>query len=213
MAEKELSQTDSAYARLEFMVIFQQLEPGAMYSEKQLGEMLNMGRTPIREALQKLAWEQMVNIYPRRGIQIPVVTMETQLKLLEVRRPIEVLCAELAAEKATPTQKAQMEKLAEGIMVCARNHDDESFFYHLRQVHYELVAASRNEYIRQAMRPLQGLSRRFWFKHKEDNTEHPATLHAEVMKAVSSGDKIKAAQAANKVIDYLYEFTLKQLTY
>ena len=105
MVEKELSQTGSAYAQLESMIIFEQLESGAMYSEKQLADMLDMGRTPIREALQKLAWEQMVNIYPRRGIQIPNLTVEKQLKLLEVRRPIEALCAGLAAEKATREQK------------------------------------------------------------------------------------------------------------
>ncbi|UYM15526.1 GntR family transcriptional regulator [Endozoicomonas euniceicola] len=213
MVEKELSQTDSAYVQLESMIIFEQLESGAMYSEKQLADMLDMGRTPIREALQKLAWEQMVNIYPRRGIQIPTLTVEKQLKLLEVRRPIEALCAGLAAEKATREQKKQMRELAEGIVECAHDQNDQAFFHHLRQVHNELVAASRNDYIRQAMRPLQGLSRRFWFLYKEKDTEHPALLHAEVMKAVARGDKVSAVQAANDVIDYLHAFTLKQISY
>ena len=182
-----------------------------MYSEKQLAEVIGMGRTPVREALQKLAWEQLVDIYPRRGIQIPIVTVETQLKLLEVRRAIESLCAELAAERANAAQKQKMLELAEGIVECAHNHDDEAFFYHLRQVHNLLVEASRNDYIRQAMRPLQGLSRRFWFIYKEENTEHPAMLHAQVMKSVASGDKQAAGKAANDVIDYLHAFAFKQL--
>ena len=211
MEEKELSHTDLAYSRLEQKIIFQRLEPGAMYSEKQLAELLGMGRTPVREALQKLAWEQLVIIHPRRGIQIPIVTVESQLKLLEVRRVIEALCAGLAAERASKNQKQEMLELADGLLLSSSNQDDESFFYHLRKVHALLVEAAKNDYIREAMRPLQGLSRRFWFIHKGDDTEHPAQLHAQVMKSVASGDPEAARKAANRVIDYLQEFAIKQL--
>ena len=90
--DNDLSLSDRAYEQLECMILFEELKGGAMYSEKQLANSLQMGRTPIREALQKLAWEQMVVIHPRRGIQIPEVSVESQLKLLEVRRPLEAEC-------------------------------------------------------------------------------------------------------------------------
>ncbi|WP_417344581.1 GntR family transcriptional regulator [Ferrimonas sp.] len=210
--EKEASLTEVAYFELERMITFQSLKPGAMYSEKQLAEMVDAGRTPVREALQKLAWEQMVIIHPRRGIQIPEVTVESQLKLLEIRRALEALCAELAAQRSTPEQKRQMLELADAIVECAHRHDDQTFFTLLRRAHELLVEGSRNEYIRQAMLPLQGLSRRFWFIHKGPDSEHPATLHAEVMKAVASGDAKAAANAATQVIDYLHSVALARLT-
>ncbi|WP_157508961.1 GntR family transcriptional regulator [Ferrimonas futtsuensis] len=209
--EKEVSLTEVAYSELERMIIFQSLKPGAMYSEKQLAEMVDAGRTPVREALQKLAWEQMVIIHPRRGIQIPEVTVESQLKLLEIRRALESLCAELAAQRSTPEQKRQMLELADAILECAQRHDDQTFFTLLRRAHELLVEGSRNEYIRQTMLPLQGLSRRFWFIHKGPDSEHPATLHAEVMKTVASGDARAAADAATQVIDYLHRFALARL--
>ncbi|QIZ78920.1 GntR family transcriptional regulator [Ferrimonas lipolytica] len=194
------------------MIIFQQLQPGAMYSEKQLGEMVEAGRTPVREALQKLAWEQLVIIHPRRGIQIPEVKVESQLKLLEIRRALESLCANLAAERGTEQQKQQMLELADAILICADNGDDQQFFLLLRQVHALLIEASGNEYIRQAMLPLQGLSRRFWFAYKGTEGVHPAKLHAEVMRAVAAGDVQQAEHAANQVIDYLHQFAIARLT-
>ncbi len=201
--DNEISLTDMAYERLERMIIFEELRGGAMYSEKQLAERLDMGRTPVREALQKLAWEQMVVIHPRRGIQIPEVSVENQLKLLEVRRPIEAACVELAAQRATSGQKKRMLALAEGILVCSDNNDDETFLTYLRDIHHLLVEAARNEYFIKAMSPLQGLSRRFWFLNKELDTGHPANLHADIMRTVAAGDRDNAREASDALISYL----------
>ncbi|TKB51010.1 GntR family transcriptional regulator [Ferrimonas sediminicola] len=210
--EQEVSLTDVAYSQLERMIIFQSLKPGAMYSEKQLAEMVDAGRTPVREALQKLAWEQMVIIHPRRGIQIPEVTVESQMKLLEIRRALESLCAELAAQRSSQEQKRQMLELADAIVECAHRHDDHTFFTLLRRAHELLVEGSGNDYIRQAMQPLQGLSRRFWFIHKGADSGHPATLHAEVMRSAACGDARAASEAATQVIDYLHSVALAQLS-
>ncbi|MCL6268599.1 GntR family transcriptional regulator [Sansalvadorimonas sp. 2012CJ34-2] len=207
----EKSLTDIACEQLERMIVFQELKPGMMYSEKKLAELMDVGRTPVREALQKLAWEQMVVIHPRRGIQIPVVSVESQLKLLEVRRPLEALCVKLAAQRATLEQKAEMKNLADGIMQCAKYHEDEHFMDHLRGCHEALVEAARNEYISKVMRPLQGPSRLFWFRHRESNTDHPASLHAAIMNRVAAGDSEGAEDASNTLIQYLSDFAVARL--
>jgi len=199
----DLSLSDRAYVQLEQMILFEELEGGAMYSEMQLADSLQMGRTPIREALQKLAWEQMVVVHPRRGIQIPQLSVENQLKLLEVRRPIEAECARLAAQRATPAQKAAMMRLADGIVQSAAINDDGAFLDYLRDIHHLLVSSARNDFFIKAMRPLQGLSRRFWFCNREPDTEHPAGLHADIMRKVAAGDAAGAMQASNRLIDYL----------
>lgn len=209
--DNDLSLSDRAYEQLECMILFEELKGGAMYSEKQLADSLQMGRTPIREALQKLAWEQMVVIHPRRGIQIPEVSVESQLKLLEVRRPLEAECVRLAAQRATSQQKLEMEKLANGIIGCAESNDDSAFLNYLRDIHQLLVNSARNDYFIKAMRPLQGLSRRFWFLNREPDTDHPASLHAEIMRRVAVGDTIGAINASNSLIDYLVQQAKEKL--
>lgn len=80
MTINPVNKTEVAYHQLEKMIIFRELEPGSMVSEKQLAESLGVGRTPVREALQRLSYERMAEIHPRRGIQIPPISIESQLK-------------------------------------------------------------------------------------------------------------------------------------
>src|SRR4249920_2921182 len=90
------SLTDRAYAVLEEMIVTLQLPPTAVISEAALSEQLGIGRTPIREALQRLARERLVIVLPRRGIIVSQIDVRSQLRLLEVRREIERLVAKSA---------------------------------------------------------------------------------------------------------------------
>ena len=70
------------------MIVTRQLRPGSMISENQLSEQLGCGRTPIREALQRLKFEGFVEIHARRGVLVAPIDVVKQLELLEVRRPL-----------------------------------------------------------------------------------------------------------------------------
>ena len=85
------SLAEGAYRALEEMIVTRQLRPGSMLSENQLSEQLGCGRTPIREALQRLKFEGYVEIHPRRGVLVAPIDVLKQLELLEVRRPLENL--------------------------------------------------------------------------------------------------------------------------
>ncbi|MBM3538933.1 MAG: GntR family transcriptional regulator, partial [Alphaproteobacteria bacterium] len=85
----DLSLTDRAYRRLEEMIVTLQLAPGAVVSETALSSRLGIGRTPIREALQRLARERLIVVLPRRGIMVAEVNIRTQLRLIETRREVE----------------------------------------------------------------------------------------------------------------------------
>ena len=84
-APAEASLTDRAYGALEELIVTLKLPPGSAVSEAELSERLRIGRTPIREALQRLARERLVTILPRRGIIVSEINMRSQLRLLEVR--------------------------------------------------------------------------------------------------------------------------------
>ena len=100
-----INKADQAYDKLERMITFQELEPGSMVSEGTLMELTGLGRSPVRDALQRLAWERMVEIHPRRGVIIPPISVEVQLKLLELRRSVEELAVRMASHRASPAQK------------------------------------------------------------------------------------------------------------
>ncbi len=76
--------TDRAYRELEEMIVTLQLVPGTVLSEQALSLRLKIGRTPIREALQRLARDSLVVIMPRRGIMVSEINLRLQLRLLEV---------------------------------------------------------------------------------------------------------------------------------
>src|SRR5689334_4061446 len=84
----EHSLTDQAYLKLEEHVVTLQLPPGEGVSETALSSQLGIGRTPIREALHRLARDRLVTILPRRGIIVSEINIGAQLRLLEVRREI-----------------------------------------------------------------------------------------------------------------------------
>src|SRR5262249_44464891 len=95
------SLTEKAYRQIEELIVTLQIPPGTVVSEAQLSERLAIGRTPIREALQRLARERLVVVLPRRGIMVSEINVRTQLRLLEVRRELERLIARSAARRAS----------------------------------------------------------------------------------------------------------------
>ncbi|MDD9728009.1 GntR family transcriptional regulator, partial [Roseovarius sp. SK2] len=81
--------TDRAYEMIETRIVALDLEPGQVLSESQLVEELGIGRTPVREALQRLAAEGLVVVMPRRGVMVSEINIAKQLQLLELRREVE----------------------------------------------------------------------------------------------------------------------------
>ena len=170
-----------------------------------------MGRTPVRDALQRLAIEKLVEIHPRRGILIPSLSVEVQLKLLEVRRHLEVLVVQLAAHRASFEQKKQILNLLDEELDIS---DREAFNSWLSRVHHIVLDSANNEYLTVAMLPLQGLSRRFWFAHMKDveQTQREARqYHSNILKAICNSDQSEAEKCSIALNDYLSDFSYQTL--
>ncbi|MEI4483157.1 MULTISPECIES: GntR family transcriptional regulator [unclassified Phyllobacterium] len=208
------NKADQAYDLLERMITFQELKPGSMVSEGTLMELTALGRHPVRAALQRLSWERMVEVHPRRGIIVPPISVEAQLKLLSVRRTVEELAVKWAALRATTSQKQAMSTLAHELKNLAGTDDLISFGRLLKRVHEIIVEAAQNEYLQLSMAPLQGLSRRFWFaniKDAEAELKVATALHTATLHAISVGDEHAGAAASFALNDYLTEFTYQTL--
>ena len=124
MARIEQTLTDKAYEIIEEQIITQELAPGELLSEKLLSQELNIGRTPVREALQRLAQGGLVNILPRRGIMVSEINVGAQLRMLEVRKEIERVLARSATQRATEKEREQFKKLASQFRQSAVQEDD-----------------------------------------------------------------------------------------
>src|SRR5438876_2586238 len=116
--------TEQAYRQLEEQIVTLRLEPGEFLSEYVLADGLAIGRTPIREALQRLAREGLVTILPRKGIMVSDINPRNQLLVLEVRREIERLLSRAGAERANKDQREQLLEIAQGMDRAAKTNDD-----------------------------------------------------------------------------------------
>jgi len=201
--------TGKAYAVLEEMIVTLQLPPGEVLSESGLTRMLNIGRTPIREALQRLAIEGLVVILPRRGILVSDINVSSQLELLRLRREVERLMARLAASRSTPAQRQAFDTLNHDMLRSAELEDDLAFMRLDTEFNTLLAQACGNEYARRAMSLMAGLSRRFWYQHYRQALDLPrcARLHAAVAAAIGAGDADAAGAANDSLIDYTEDFT------
>ncbi|MEO9136703.1 MAG: GntR family transcriptional regulator [Casimicrobiaceae bacterium] len=209
MCDNEPSLTDRAYSILEEMIVTLKLRPGAAVSEARLSQTLGIGRTPIREALQRLARERLVTILPRRGIIVSEINVKSQLRLLEVRREVERLIARSAARRALPAERARFAEIARIFEQSAKS-DDETTFIRVDREFNELCSRSaRNEFGAGAMTLMHSLSRRFWFIHYQEAADMPATakLHANIARAIARGDEDAAARALDRLIDEIDKFT------
>jgi len=191
------------------MIVRLELPPGDAVSEAMLSERLGIGRTPIREALQRLARERLVQILPRRGVIVSDINVKAQLRLLEVRREVERLVARSAARRASPEEHARFAELAKAFEHTARTNDDVAFLRIDREFNELCLVAARNEFATTAMQLMASLSRRFWYLHYKQAADMPETarLHADIARGIAAGDAGAAGKAADALLDNIEAFT------
>lgn len=201
--------TEQAYRLIEEQIVTLRLKPGDILSEQMLSATFDVGRTPVREALQRLAREGLVTILPRKGILVSDMNPRNQLLVLEVRRELERLLSRLSAERASPDQRAQFDAIARGMDKAAKANDDIAFMRLDRELNHLMIDAAHNDYAARAMKLLQGLSRRFWYMHYREAADLPlcARLHANQARAAAKGNGDAAARASDKLMDYVENFT------
>ena len=207
--DKDGSLTDQAYQELEERIVTLQLQPGEVLSETALSEQLGIGRTPIREALQRLAREGLILILPRKGILVSEINLSKQLLVLEVRRELERLMARAGAARRTGPERDAFLEIANGMEHAARDNDDIAFMRYDNDFNALIARAAHNEYALRAIDLMNGLSRRFWYVHYKEAADLPlcARLHASVARAIANGDPEQAAAASDRLVDYVETFT------
>jgi DNA-binding GntR family transcriptional regulator len=205
---------DIAHSKLEELIVTLELAPGSLWSEAMLSDRIGIGRTPVREAVQRLAWERLVTIIRRHGIRISEIDPHEQMLVLELRREFEPLVASRAARRATVDERRYLSKIAASFMEAGATVDVLKFL----RVHFEskrfIINCARNPFVANAFAPINALTRRFYFVYQREakDVAQAAALHAAVLKAIAAGDEVAAADAAIAMVEYAEFYTRTVIT-
>lgn len=204
--------TEKAYYILEEAIVTLELKPGQSYSEKELSNFINIGRTPVREAIKKLEQTRLVEIVPRSGITILPVRFEEALLQMEVRSLLEKLIMLRAAKFATQKERDYLLDLAsryesatklENAIEATRIDDEFNVF---------VSECARNVYAAGALRPLQPSSRRIYFQRYYVDKEMTTNInysHIKLIRSVAKGDLDEVRENLDDLFKYLKELVIR----
>ena len=181
---------DRAYITIRGLIVSLELPPGAVIDERELMQRLGLGRTPVREALRRLAQEQLVEVFPRRGMFVTRVDVRDLARISEVRAALEPEAARLAAERATEDERDELAALSDQIK---RGADLMSLD---ERIHRAVYAAAHNHLLEKTLGEYYILAARIWmiaFDHAEDLAD-AVEAHRDLVEAIVVGNGDRAAE-------------------
>lgn len=194
------SLSEIAYRRLEEAIVTLSLKPGAVLTEAQMIELVGVGRTPVREALIRLAQQNLVEILPRKGVVVTDVNAIDVMAALDAREVLERLIAAEAARKASPAERIAILEKARAMRHAAQAEDVNAYMRLDKELDAMVAAAARSPYATRAAEPLQALIRRAWyFFERQDDLAQAVSLHVAFAQALATG-KPEAAEAASDAL-------------
>lgn len=194
-----LSLAEQAYQLLEEKLVTLVLPPGSQVSEGQLIDMTGFGRTPVREAIQRLAQQEMFTVLPRKGLVVTPVSRASMVHILEARKPLERVVVTRAALNAVDSQRSEIAAVARTFTI---SHDSFEDFLKLdKQLDALLDACAGNPYVSAAVSPLRSHCRRFWYHHRHQMQLSDAiSAHSKMARLVARREYNGAQKASDGVI-------------
>jgi DNA-binding GntR family transcriptional regulator len=181
---------DRAYLAIRDLIVSLELAPGALIQEPVLMERLGFGRTPVREALRRLAQEQLVEVFPRRGMFVTNVDVRDLARISEVREALEPEAARLAAERATEAERDELLALGDQIK---RGADlmalDE-------RIHRSVYKAAHNDLMEKTLSEYYVLALRIWMiaLERDEALESAVEAHRPLLNDIALGNGDRAAE-------------------
>ncbi len=186
---------DIAYQIIKEKIITVEMPPGSTIQESELMKQLNLGRTPIREALKQLETDKLVVTVPHRGTFVADVQISDLHHIYEVRLYLEGLCARLAAERASPAQVEEMASCCRDMLAPARM-ETRILILIDRQFHWLLAQAARNRFMASEVELYYNLALRLWHLalHKVTSLDLDTERHFAILAAVKAGQAGQAEE-------------------
>ena len=209
----DVTNADQAYEKILIKIVKSEMEPGSVIEERLLMEELGFGRTPIREALKRLANERFISVRPRRGMFVEPITITDINRIYEIRYELEALCVRLAVKRVKPEQIVALKTLLERAEA-AQMVDVEEIIEHDRKFHFKLYQCCFNNLLIKDLRKYYNMSQRIWYSglHSLEPVKFGWLDHVELVKAIEDKDEDAADEIMRRHIsdfqkniqDYLY---------
>jgi len=196
---------DRAYASLRDRIISLGIPPGAPINEDALGQELDMGRTPVREAIRRLALENLVAVFPRRGTFASEINITDLADISDVRVQLEGHAAQRAAERLTLAQREELGLLLEALRETEGSDDAAALMSLDARVHRFVYRCAGNPYLEQTLNRYFNLSLRIWHLAL-DRLPHLVTRvheHGALLEAIRDG---QAGRAREIVVEHVCTF-------
>ncbi|MDQ2633847.1 MAG: GntR family transcriptional regulator [Pseudomonadota bacterium] len=183
------------------MIVTLILLPGSVVTEGALIERLGLGRTPVREAIQRLAWEGLVEIRPRAGLAIAPLHPSDWARVIDARRSLELLLARSAARFVTSNAADRFHASALAMRQAVMAADVTAFLEADKALDEALAFAADNPFAARVAAPLQSHSRRFWYRYNaETGLAESAEQHVSLIRSILEGDEEGAAAEADRLM-------------
>jgi DNA-binding GntR family transcriptional regulator len=154
---------EHAYMELRDRIVTLHLPPGTVLREDALMSELGIGRTPLREAVKRLALEDLVDVQPRRGTFVSAVEAADIVNITEVRAELEGYAAELAALRLDPEGHTAAAQLLHEVEKLSRPDDQDWLMRFDERIHRFTWEAARNPYLSQTLERYFTHSLRIWY--------------------------------------------------
>jgi len=208
-------QRQKAYEEIKRAIVTLRFEMGKNINEQELCQAFNLGRTPVREALQLLASEGLVVIVPRKGVYVSYVSLEDFQKIYETRLMVETYCISEATKKISDAEIKRLKQLLEntGAMVDAR--DIEGLLKVDREIHMGIVKSLNNRYIEQIAGQVYDLVTRMWFLSFRTRTQEDLRFslraHSKLLNKLATRDVTQRQNANREHLDQFVSQIYKYL--
>jgi DNA-binding GntR family transcriptional regulator len=198
-----------AYRGIRERIISLELAPATLIDEQSLAKELGIGLTPVRQALRRLAWENLVVILPRRGTLVADVNAADLSALFEVRIELEGLAAQLSAERATRRQLAALDDLMERTRaaLAATEPNNRHLIELDREMHELLAQSAHNAVLAQSLETHYVHVLRLWNVAIERVGELPGAIeeHLGIAEAVTAHDGARARELMRTHVSHFQE--------
>lgn len=194
---------DVVFNTLRQAILTGELKPGERLMEIHLANRLGVSRTPIREAIRKLELEGLVTMIPRRGAEVAQITEKSMKDVLEVRRTLDALSAELACERISPEEEEALKKACQDFEEAVKTKDAKVIAKADVALHDIIAAATGNQRLIQLINNLAEQMYRYRFEYIKDASQHERIIqeHRIIYESIVNKDKEAASNMAKTHID------------
>lgn len=185
---------DRAYDEIKRLIITLGYKPGEYLNEARISDELQIGRTPVHQALDRLMRDGLVEVIPRKGVIVKPISVDDVVDLVEVRQLNEPYFTALAAERATADEIAEMRRVLANEPKGVPSDDPEAAMLADRTFHDLIAKASKNPVFMEFVRPLHDRILRFWFVSlsRKQQLHRVEVEHADILEAIVARDAEKA---------------------